>query len=89
MIIHIIVSTPVVPPKLQQKVYQRFLVNRGVLYDILKVYGDGAMPHRPTHVEPRQLVRQCLVEKRVQTAFAITAFCGALGMSVSSKGADG
>ena len=53
LIIHIIVSTPVVPPKLQQKVSERFLVNRGVLYDILKVYGDGAMPHRPTHVEPR------------------------------------
>ena len=22
---------------------------------------DGAMPHRPTHVEPPQLVQQCLV----------------------------
>ena len=32
MLIHIIVSTLVVPPKLQQKVSQRFLVNRGVLY---------------------------------------------------------
>ena len=89
MIIHIIVSTPVVPPKLQQKVSQRFLVNRGVLYDILKVYGDGVMPHRSTHVAPRLLVGQCLVAKRVQAAFARTAFCGALGVSVSSKRADG
>ena len=37
MIIHIIVSTLVAPPKLQQKVSQRLLVNRCVLYDILKV----------------------------------------------------
>ena len=46
------------------------------------------MPHRPTHVEPRQLVRQCLVAKRVLAAFARTAFCYALGMSVSSMRAD-
>ena len=37
MIIHFIVSPLVGPPKLQQKVYQRLLVNRCVLYDILKV----------------------------------------------------
>ena len=38
MIIHIIVSTLVVPPILQQEVSQRFLLNRGLLCDILKVY---------------------------------------------------
>ena len=47
------------------------------------------MPHRPTHVEPRQLVRQCLVAKGVLAAFARTAFYGALGMSMWSKRVDG
>ena len=37
MIIHFIVRPLVGPPKLQQKVSQRLLVNRCVLYDILKV----------------------------------------------------